>query len=140
MTQLFKKLGIGDVDEILILNEPEGFCNELDKLEGIIVRESVIRTSEIDFALIFVTEMSQIENRIETVYPKLVGDAVIWFAFPSDPSKTEISETKGWGVLGDYNLIQRETMAINDDWTGVHFRKVEFLNNAPTSTANSVAH
>lgn len=140
MTQLFEKLGIGNVDEILILNEPKGFCNELDKLKDIIVRESVIRTSEIDFALIFVTEISQIENRIETVFPKLVGDAVIWFAFPSDTNKTEISETNGWGVLGDYNLIQRESTAINTEWTGVHFRKVEFLNNSPTSSANSIAH
>ncbi len=129
MTELFNKLGIGDVDEILILNEPEGFCQELDKLQGITIRESVIRTSEIDFALIFVTEISQIQNRIETVYPKLVGDAVIWFAFPSDTSKTEISETNGWGVLGDYNLKQIETTSITKDWNGVHFRKIEFIEN-----------
>ncbi len=129
MTELFNKLGIGDVDEILILNEPEGFCQELDKLQGITIRESVIRTSEIDFALIFVTEISQVQNRIETVYPKLVGDAVIWFAFPSDTSKTEISETNGWGVLGDYNLKQIETTSITKDWNGVHFRKIEFIEN-----------
>ncbi len=129
MTELFNKLGIGDVDEILILNEPEGFCQELDKLQGITVRESVIRTSEIDFALIFVTEISQIQNRIETVYPKLVGDAVVWFAFPSDTSKTEINKTNGWGVLGDYNLKQIETTPINKDWHGVHFRKIEFIEN-----------
>ncbi|WP_010522063.1 hypothetical protein [Aquimarina agarivorans] len=127
MTELFNKLGIGEVDEILILNEPEGFCKELDKLHGIIIRESVIRTSEIDFALIFVTEISQIQNRIETVYPKLVGDAVVWFAFPSDTDKTTLSETNGWGVLGDYNLKQIETAPINDDWLGVHFRKIEFI-------------
>lgn len=140
MTQLFEKLGIGDVNEILILNEPEGFCTEIDKLKNIIVRESVVRTSEIEFALIFVTEVSQIENRIETVYPKLVGDAVIWFAFPSDSNKTQISETEGWGVLGDYNLVKIGTTAITNDWVGVHFRKVEFINNAPTTNANSVAH
>ena len=131
MTQLFEKLGIGDVDEILILNEPEGFCKELDKLDdSITVRESVIRTSEIDFALIFVTDPKQIENRIETVYPKLIGDAVIWFAFPSDSTKTKISETESWGVLGDYNLVQLESTTINKDWTGIHFRKVEFMHNA----------
>ncbi|WP_010181143.1 hypothetical protein [Aquimarina agarilytica] len=129
MTELFNKLGIGKVDEILILNEPEGFCQELDKLHGIIIRESVIRTSEIDFALIFVTQVSQIQNRIETVYPKLVGDAVIWFAYPSDASKTEITETTGWGVLGDYNLKKIETTPINEDWNGVHFRKIEFIGN-----------
>ena len=140
MTQLFEKLGIGDVDEILILNEPEGFCTEIDKFKNIIVRESVIRTSEIEFALIFVTEVSQIENRIETVYPKLVGDAVIWFAFPSDSRKTQISETEGWGVLGDYNLLKIGTTTITNDWIGIHFRKVEFINNTPNTNANNITH
>ncbi len=128
MTALFNKLGVGTIDEILVLNEPEGFCKELDKLEDTIkIRESVIRTSEIDFALIFITKPSQIQNRIETVYPKLIGDAVIWFAFPSDNNKTEITLNNGWGVLGDYNLKQIETTNINNEWTGVRFRKVEFL-------------
>ena len=128
MTALFNKLGVGTIDEILVLNEPEGFCKELDKLEDTIkIRESVIRTSEIDFALIFITKPSQIQNRIETVYPKLIGDAVIWFAFPSDNNKTEITLNNGWGVLGDYKLKQIETTNINNEWTGVRFRKVEFL-------------
>ena len=131
MTELFKKLSVGNVDEILILNEPEGFCVELDKLEddNILVRESVIRTSEIDFALIFVTEQKQIQNRIQTVYPKLIGDTVLWFGIPKDSSKTNLSTTEGWGVLGDYNLKQIETKEINKDWVGVRFRKVEYLKN-----------
>jgi len=127
MSVLFKKLGIGKLDEIVILNEPEGFCTELDQLKGINIRESVIRTSEIDFALIFVTDPKQIENRIETVYPKLLGDAVLWFAYPSDASKRSIDITKDWKVLGDYNLTEIETLEINADWIGIHFKKTEFL-------------
>lgn len=140
MTQLFEKLGVGDADEILILNEPEGFCTELDKLKGIVIRESVIRTSKIDFTIIFVTETSQIENRIETVYHKLIGDAVIWFAFPSNPNKTQISKTEGWGVLGDYNLVKIDTTTITSDWIGVRFRKVEFLDSASSIANNSTTH
>lgn len=127
MSELFTKMGIGNLDEIVILNEPEGFCTELDKLKGITIRESVIRTSEIDFAIIFVNNSKQIENRIETVYPKLVGDAVLWFAYPSDASKRSIDITKDWKVLGDYNLTEIETMEINEDWIGIHFKRTEFL-------------
>jgi len=127
MSVLFKKLGMGNLDEIIILNEPEGFCKELDKLKDVNIRESVIRTSEIDFALIFVTDPKQIENRIETVYPKLVGDAVLWFAYPSDASKRSIDITKDWKVLGDYNLTEIETLEINSDWIGIHFKRTEFL-------------
>ena len=129
MTELFKKLDANNVDEIVILNEPEGFCEELDKLgDEVLIRESVIRTSEIDFALIFVTEKKQIQNRIETVYPKLVGDAVLWFAIPTDKSKTSLSITDGWGVLGDYNLKIVDNKNVNDDWMGIRFRKIEYLN------------
>ncbi len=127
MSKLFQRLGIGGADEILVLNEPEGFCTELDQLKGVLVRESVIRTSEIDFALMFVTDPEQIGKRIDTVYPKLVGDAVIWYAYPSDPSKTKITEEYPWKILGDYNLKLIDTMPIGDDWIGMHFRKTEFL-------------
>lgn len=127
MSKLFQRLGIGGADEILVLNEPEGFCKELDELDGILVRESVIRTSEIDFALIFVTDPEQIAKRIDTVYPKLVGDAVVWYAFPSDASKTQITAEYPWEILGDYNLELIDMMPINKDWTGMHFRKNEYI-------------
>lgn len=128
MSALFDKLGAGHLDEIVILNEPEGFCTELDQLKGVNIRESVIRTSEIDFALIFVTDPKQIANRIDTVYPKLIGDAILWFAYPTDASKRTIDITKDWKILGDYNLVEVKTLEINKDWIGIHFRKTEYLN------------
>ncbi len=127
MSTLFKKLGAENLDEIVVLNEPEGFCSELNKLQNVVIRESVIRTSEIDFALIFVTDPKQIANRIDTVYPKLVGDAVLWFAYPKDASKRSIDITKDWKILGDYNLREIETLEINSDWIGIHFKKTEYL-------------
>lgn len=127
MSKLFQRLGIGGADEILVLNEPEGFCTELDTLKGVLVRESVIRTSEVDFALMFVTDPEQIAKRIDTVYPKLIGDAVIWYAYPSDSTKTKITAEYPWKILGDYNLKHIDTMPINEDWIGMHFRKTEFL-------------
>ena len=132
MTPLFKKLQLpSSLDEILILNEPEGFCKELDCLQGVTIKESLIQVSEVDFALIFVSEKKQIENRIETVFPKLVGDAVLLFAYPKKSSKKYISEITrdyGWGVLGDYNLEAVRQVAVDEDWTAMRFRKVNFIN------------
>ncbi len=131
MTPLFKKLQLPPaLDEILILNEPEGFCEELNCLKDIIVKESLIQVSEVDFALVFVTEKKQIENRIETLYPKLVGDAILWFAYPKKSSKkyrSEITRDQGWGVLGDYNLEPVRQVSIDDDWSALRFRKVSFI-------------
>ncbi len=131
MTPLFKKLQLPEaLDEIIVLNEPQGFDQELQKLQGIKITESLIKISEADFALVFVTEQKQIQNRIETLYPKLVGDAVLWFAYPKSNSKkyqTEISRDYGWGVLGDYNLKPVQQVAINDDWSAMRFRKIAFI-------------
>ncbi|WP_074408195.1 MULTISPECIES: hypothetical protein [Aquimarina] len=131
MTPLFKKLQLPPfLDEILILNEPEGFCEDLDCLKGVNVKESLILVSEVDFAVIFVTEKKQIENRIETVYPKLVGDAILWFAYPKKNSKkytSEINRDYGWGVLGDYNLEPINHVSINTDWNALRFRKISFI-------------
>ena len=137
MTPLFKKLQLPpSLDEILILNEPEGFCKELDCLKGVIIKESLIQVSEVDFAIIFVTEKKQIENRIETVYPKLIGDAILWFAYPKNTSEkysSEINSDSGWGVLGDYNLKPVEQVSIDEDWTALRFRKVSFIHNIARS-------
>ncbi|MBQ0736004.1 hypothetical protein [Aquimarina celericrescens] len=131
MTPLFKKLQLPPtLDEVLILNEPDGFCKELEYLKDVIVKESLIQVSEVDFAIVFVMEKKQIENRIETVYPKLVGDAILWFAYPKKSSKkytTEITRDHGWGVLGDYNLEPVRQVSIDEDWTALRFRKVSFI-------------
>ena len=131
MTPLFKKLQLPDtLDEIIILNEPEGFNKELEQLQDITIIESLVKVSEADFALVFVTEKQQIQNRIETLYPKLVGDAVLWFAYPKKSSKkyqTEITRDHGWGVLGDYNLKPVRQVAIDDDWSALRFRKIAFI-------------
>ncbi len=133
MTPLFKKLQLPPtLDEVMILNEPEGFCKELDCLKDVTIKESLIQVSEVDFAIIFVIEKKQIENRIETVYPKLVGDAILWFAYPKKSSKkytSEITRDHGWGVLGDYNLEPVRQVSIDEDWSALRFRKVSYIKN-----------
>ncbi|WP_378183588.1 hypothetical protein [Aquimarina sp. SS2-1] len=137
MTSLFKKLQLPPtLDEILILNEPEGFCEELDCLKDVMIKESLVQVSEVDFALVFVIEKKQIESRIETIYPKLVGDAILWFAYPKKSSKkftSEITRDDGWGVLGDYNLEPVRQVAIDEDWTAMRFRKVSYIRNMTRS-------
>ncbi len=143
MTALFKKLQLpASIDEILVLNEPEGFAKELEQLQGITVKESLIQVSEVDFALVFVTEKKQIENRIETLYPKLIGDAVLWFVYPKKSSKkytTEITRDHGWGVLGDYNIEPVRQVAIDEDWSALRFRKVRFIPKMTRSTNHSIS-
>ena len=131
MTGLFKKLQLPvTLDEIVVLNEPEGFSDKLKPLKNVTIIESLVQVSEVDFALVFVTEKKQIENRIETLYPKLIGDAVLWFVYPNEISKkhnSEITPDYGWSVLGDYNLKPTKEVVIDSDWVAKRFRKVAFI-------------
>jgi len=133
MTALFKKLQLpATLDEIIVLNKPEGFDKALQELENVNSIESLVKISEADFALVFVTEKKQIENRIETLYPKLIGDAILWFAYPKKTSTkytTEISRDYGWGVLGDYNVLPVRQISIDENWSAIRFRKVSFIKN-----------
>ncbi|RZS93117.1 hypothetical protein [Aquimarina brevivitae] len=125
MTPLFKKLQLPkDLDEILILNEPEDFCQELDCLKDVKIKESLIQISEIDFALIFVTDKAQIENRIEIVYPRLMEDAILWFAYPKKSSlryKSNLTANYGWDILGDFNLQPLHKISLTKDWFALRF-------------------
>ncbi len=141
MTSLFRKLQLPPtLDEILILNEPVGFSDELDKLENVLIKESLVQVSEVDFALVFVTEAIQIENQIGTIFPKLIGDAILWFAYPKKSSKkymSEVTRDYGWDVLGDYNLVPVRQVAIDEDWTALRFRKISFVKNTTRSIDSS---
>ena len=128
MTPLFKKLQLPEgLDEILILNEPEGFCKELDCLKDVKIKESLIQVSEVDFALIFVTDKKQIENRIEILYPRLIDDVILWFAFPKKKSKEyseDLSLDHFWDILGDFNLKKSISISLNADWSAIRFKKM----------------
>ncbi|WP_459211828.1 hypothetical protein [Aquimarina rhabdastrellae] len=131
ITPLFKKLRLSpNLDEILILNEPSGFDRELNKLSNIRIIESLVKVSEVDFALVFVTKKDQIEKRIETLYPRLIGDATLWFAYPKKNSKiytTKLTRKNGWGVLGDYLIKPVQKISIDHNWNALRFRKLSFI-------------
>ena len=58
------------------------------------------------------------------------GDAVIWFAYPKGSSKRytcEITRDTGWQALGRAGFEPVRMVAIDEDWTAVRFRRVDFI-------------
>jgi hypothetical protein len=55
---------------------------------------------------------------------------VIWFAYPKGSSKkykSEINRDSGWKVLGEAGFEPVRMVAIDEDWSAVRFRRVEFI-------------
>lgn len=131
MTPLFNKLNYKNQSEILVLHSPESFETELKNMADVATIYKDDQTiTQIDFVLIFVTQLKEIEENIRRLYSKLNGDAVLWFCYPKGTSKKykcDFNRDTGWSSLGAYNLESVRQVAIDDDWSALRFRKVEYV-------------
>ena len=131
MTPLFKKLNYKNQASILSLNSPDSFISELNKMSeftSVITDESKI--PDIDFAIVFVTKQDEIDHYAEKIYPKLKGDAVLWYCYPKGTSKKfkcDFNRDNGWSGLAEYNLESVRQVAIDEDWSALRFRKTEYI-------------
>jgi len=133
MTPLFKKLNFKDQQEILVVNAPTSFDAELaDIAEFTEIKKTIEKVILIDFVIIFVFTQEQIDNAIDLIFPKLNGDAVLWFCYPKGTSKKykcDFNRDAGWETLGNYNLEGVRQVAIDEDWSALRFRKIEHIKN-----------
>jgi hypothetical protein len=126
----FQKLNLKDQKQILVLNAPESFEPELKALRGITVQRDLKSASPIEFSLAFVTTQKEVDTLGKAIAKKAEGDAVVWFAYPKGSSrkyKSEINRDSGWKVLGDAGFEPVRMVAIDEDFSAVRFRRVEFI-------------
>ena len=130
MTPLFKKLNLKEQTEIVVINAPDSFEPELEGLSGIIIQRSLAAAKRVTFSLCFVTTQEEINQIVDQLVAKIEGDATIWFAYPKGSSKkykSEINRDKGWEVLGQHGCEPVRQVAIDQDWSALRFRRVEFI-------------
>jgi hypothetical protein len=130
ISSVFTKLNLKDQTEIVVLHAPASFEAELNKLEQVSIERDVKGVSEISFALIFVTKQKEVDAASKAVAKKAKGDAVIWFAYPKGTSKNytcEFNRDTGWAILGEHGLEGVRQVAIDEDWSALRFRRVEFI-------------
>jgi hypothetical protein len=85
---------------------------------------------EIAFSLAFVTRQAEVDAIAAIVAGKARGDAVVWFAYPKGSSKRyrcEFNRDNGWAALGKAGFEAVRQVAIDEDWSALRFRRVEFI-------------
>ncbi len=142
MTPLLKKLNYKHQREICILNAPSEFEQELSAIKEItIVQTDLSLVAKVEFVLTFVRTEKEINDLIPTLIEKLIGDSIVWFAYPKGTSKkyknTEINRDSGWNGLRDSGLETVRQVAIDEDWSALRFRKIEFIKNMPRKEKKS---
>jgi hypothetical protein len=126
----FEKLNLKDQTAILVLNAPASFEPELAALHAVTVLRDLQPLDAIDFSLAFVTTQRQVDTLAQAIASRAKGDAVVWFAYPKGTSKrykSEINRDSGWQVLGEAGFEPVRAVAIDEDWSAIRFRRVEFI-------------
>lgn len=131
MNALFNKLNLKEEKEIFVINHPKSFETVLsDKSEDIKIIFNLRENKSIQFAIFFVTKKNEIDKLAEKIKSKMDGDAKIWFAYPKVSSKNykcNFNRDTGWESLGKIGLEGVRMVAIDEDWSALRFRRVEYI-------------
>jgi len=131
MNAIFKKLNYKDQDKIFILNHPDTFEETLKGMAmDTQIKTKIHKGNAIEFVLAFVTKKAEIDQIIPKVVPLLKGDAVLWLAYPKKSSKkykADFNRDSGWEVLGKLDFEGVRMVAIDQDWSALRFRHVDYI-------------
>jgi hypothetical protein len=132
--KIFDKLNLKSLTKILVLNAPQSFEPELAALRGITISRSLRGLGEIEFSLAFVTRQKEVDQLAGSIVKIAKGDPVVWFAYPKGTSKqyqSEINRDTGWQALKQAGFDTVRMVAIDEDWSALRFRRVEFIKASP---------
>jgi hypothetical protein len=138
-TPLFKKLNLGTHDEIVVFNAPDSFESELKQLKGVNIVRDPSRPKAIRFGLAFAMTQAQLDRASKLLATGSEGDAVLWFAYPKGTSKRyvcEFNRDAGWGVIRAAGFESVRMVAIDEDWSALRFRRLEYVKSASGSASS----
>jgi len=102
VAEVWGKLNLKDQTAVLVVNAPPSFESQLKALDGVTVKRRPADVKSFDFSLAFVTRQKEVDDLARVVAKKAKGDAGF------EPVRM---------------------VAIDDDWTAMRVRRVEFIKN-----------
>jgi len=123
MSILTQKLQLQKFDEVYVLNKPSVFCDEFNSDK---YSESLLHTSCVNCALVFVRTNDSFTNQMLTLFPRLLDTAVLWIVYPIGTTKKELANLHiefDWDFLGDYRLEPTRQINVNNNWNAIKLKK-----------------
>ena len=130
MSALFKKLNLKEQKQILVLNAPDSLDAELGLLQDVHVIQDAGQVEKIDFMLAFALTKQELDAMADIAAHKTQDDAIIWLAYPKTSSKKytcDFNRDSGWEAFGTAGFEPVRQVAIDEDWSALRFRRVEFI-------------
>jgi hypothetical protein len=139
MNPVFKKMNYKEQKVIHALNSPASFDNDLKEMAGVAkIRKQLKTTDNAEFIICFCTKLKEVEAAAVLAQITLKDDGMIWLAYPKGTSKNykcEFNRDIGWDSLGKAGFEPVRQVAIDEDWSALRFRRVEFIKTMTRSFA-----
>ena len=139
MDAVFKKMNFKDSKNIVVINSPASFEANIDAMQGLTTFvHDLGAVDKTDFILAFCTKQAEVDAVGIEAAVKLVGDGLLWFAYPKGTSKKykcDFNRDTGWAILGENGFEPVRAVAIDEDWTALRFRHVENIKKMTRSSA-----
>lgn len=133
ITALWKKLNWKSHDAVLVLNPPASFEPEIEAIEasGVKVHRDLAQVGSVSFLVSFITKKVEIESLASRMGEyAATGDIVLWIAYPKGTSRRyqcDFNRDNGWEPLGTAGFEPVRQVAIDEDWSALRFRRVEYI-------------
>lgn len=130
MQPIWKKLNLKAEPHITVIDAPESFEVELDRLGAVGVKRKLLVSSKSTFLIAFVTQRARIKALAGDLKKMAEGDVIVWFCYPKKSSKRytcEFDRDSGWDPLGAAGFEGVRQVAIDEAWSALRFRRVEHI-------------
>lgn len=131
MNAVVKKLQYKLQSLVLITHAPDNFADAMDAFAATAdVHTEPRKGTCYAFVIHFVQKPADVQKAAKMISSSLEPDAVMWMAYPKKTSKkykAELTRDAGWQSLGDHGFEPVSQISIDDDWSALRFRKVDFI-------------
>jgi hypothetical protein len=138
MNPIFAKLNLGAHKSIAVLDAPGSFEPVLADLTDVVIARRLPSQKAVSFALVFASKQTRVDEVSAALSAITPGDAVVWFAYPKGTSKKyrcDFNRDNGWRVLKQAGFETVRAVAIDQDWSALRFRRVEFIKSMTRTSA-----
>lgn len=139
MDAVFKKMNFKSSPTVVVVNAPVSFQPNIETMKTLTsFLDDVSAVEKTDFIIAFCTKQNEVDTVAVQAAEKLEGDGLLWFAYPKGTSKKltcEFNRDTGWAVLGQLGFEGVRAVAIDEDWSALRFRRVEFIKKMTRSSA-----
>ncbi len=120
---LYKKLGITEGIEIMVLNQPKKYTDFFSEFPSMVLIHESAKGQQFGFIHIFVSSNIELESLYKTAKENLKKNGVLWISWPKKASKlsTELDKFKIMKYGLENGLVDTKVASIDENWSGHKF-------------------